>query len=50
MPMSKIASWRHGYCESGFDDKRVHADTIDFWRFAIKFESFRKRLSGKVSL
>jgi len=33
--MSKTASWRKGYCESGFADKRVRADAIDFWRVAI---------------
>jgi hypothetical protein len=32
--MSKTASWRNSYCESGFADKRVRADTIDFWRVA----------------
>jgi hypothetical protein len=35
MPMSKSASWRNGYCESGFADKRVRAGTIDFWHVAI---------------
>jgi hypothetical protein len=34
MPISKTASWRNGYCESGFAGKRVHADAIDFWRVA----------------
>jgi hypothetical protein len=23
------------YCESGFADKRIHVDAIDFWRIAI---------------
>lgn len=33
--MSKTASCRNDYSESGFTDKRVHADAIDFWRVAI---------------
>jgi hypothetical protein len=35
MPMSKTASCRNGYCESGFADKRIHADAVDFWHVAI---------------
>ena len=33
--MSKTASCRNGYCESGFADKRIHADAVDFWHVAI---------------
>lgn len=29
------ASWRNGYCESGFASKRIHTDAIDFWRVTI---------------
>jgi hypothetical protein len=34
--MSKTASCRNDYSESGFTHKRVHADAIDFWRVAIR--------------
>lgn len=42
--MSKTASWRNGYCESGFADKRDHAEAIDFWRFAIRDAGLSDRL------
>ena len=42
--MSKTASWRNGYCESGLADKRVQADTIDFWRVAISDAGVPDRL------
>jgi hypothetical protein len=34
MPMSKTASSRKRYWDSGFVDKRLRANAIDFWRVA----------------
>jgi hypothetical protein len=44
MPMSKTASCRNDYSESGFTDKRIHADAIDFWRVAISDAGLPERL------
>ena len=44
MPMSKTASCRNGYCESGFADKRIHADAVDFWHVAISDAGLPDRL------
>jgi hypothetical protein len=45
--MSKTASCRNDYSESGFTDKRVHADAIDFWRVAIGDAGTARRVAGK---
>ena len=42
--MSKTASCRNDYSESGFTDKRVHADAVDFWRVAISDAGLPERL------
>jgi hypothetical protein len=44
MPMCKTASCRNGYCESGFADKRIHADAVDFWRVTISDVGLSDRL------
>jgi len=47
MPMSKIALWHNGHCESGFAGKRVHADAIDCWRVAIDDAGPAGQVAGK---
>lgn len=47
--MSKTASCRNGYCESGFADKRIHADTVDFWHVAISDDGVPDRLLANAA-